>query len=93
MFCSIQCLADTGDIRCNTRSSFILGSKYRLDFMFLVSSENLCIFLDRYTFTPFDFQCLNVQAPALAEVNPEIGKMTESGHQYLVTRIQRIGNG
>ena len=86
MITGVKGRAHGGDIRGHARCGLVVGGKHRLDLVPFVGREAPGILFDRHAFAPVHLQGLDREPPAPAKIDPQVGKMPETGHQDLVTR-------
>src|SRR5438067_5167230 len=93
MICLIQGPAHGDNVARHTGCGFILSGEYPLDLMILIRLQDLGVLLYRHTLAPIDFEGLDIELVALAEIDPEVTEMPKARHQDFIARGQGIGHG
>src|SRR6516164_5621892 len=88
----VEKLAHAQHIGRDTRRRLVVRDEDGLDLVLLVRGQTLQVLIDRYALAPFDIDGVDVEAKALAEIDPQQRELAKYGGQHLVAGRQRVGD-
>src|SRR3974377_174273 len=89
----VENLAHADDVGRYTRRRLVVRDEHGLDLMLLVRGQAPPVLIERHALAPFDVYGVDVEAKALAEIDPKQRELAKHGSQHLVAGRQRIGDG